>query len=140
MSDEIENKPGEIEKRPDQALIQLVEKILENQAAIIRNESAQIELQKQNLTESYQYAKGTIEAQLEDRKDTRDHQRKIQRERMTFAGILVLVLALFVGYSLYLNKDQIALEIIKAIAFLAAGGMGGYAVGRYRSSQAKDGE
>jgi hypothetical protein len=59
---------------------------------------------------------------------------------MVFAGIVVLVLAGFVAYALHLNKDQIALEIIKAIAFLAAGGMGGYAIGRYRSSQPKDGE
>jgi len=134
MSNDVdnENQSGPTQE-PADPLVWIAKKVLENQ-------ETQLELQKQNIAEGYKYAAEVVAAQAKDRQDERDHRRKVQRERMIFAGVMVLVLAFFVGYALHLNKDQIALEIIKAIAFLAAGGMGGYALGRYRSSHAKDGE
>lgn len=135
MNDNLENQnqAGPIEKPTDEILVRLAERVLEVQAA-------QVELQKQNITEGYKYAADLITAQAGDRANEREHRRQVQRERMIFAGIIVLLLAGFVGYALYLNKDQIALEIIKAMAFIAAGGMGGYAIGRYQARPQKDGE
>ncbi len=43
---------------------------------------------------------------------------------------MVLLLAIFLSLALFLNKDQIAIEIIKIIDLLFAGGLGGYAIGR----------
>jgi hypothetical protein len=63
---------------------------------------------------------------------------KLAEIRCFLAIFFTLVLAGFLVYALHTNKDQIALEIIKAIGFIAAGGMGGFAIGRYRSQPQKD--
>ena len=41
---------------------------------------------------------------------------------------------LFLGAALYFNKDQIAYEIIRAIIYLSAGGLGGYSLGKFSHS------
>lgn len=135
MNDNLENQPRPGEKPTDDILMRFAEKVLQNQAAQIELEKDQIELQKEKITADYKYAENVISAQAQDRANEREHQRRLQRARMIFASILVFLLAGFLGYALHLDKDQIALEIIKAIAFIGAGGMGGYAIGRYRSQQ-----
>lgn len=49
--------------------------------------------------------------------------------------MIIIVFFIFLGGALYLNKEQIALEIIKAIIFLASGGIGGYAYGKSTNKQ-----
>jgi hypothetical protein len=135
MNDNPENRnqAGSIGKPSEEALLRFAERLLENQVA-------QIGLQKQDLTEGYKYSTELLTAQTKGRQNEREHRRELQRERMIFAGIIVLLLTVFVRYALYLNKDQVALEIIKVIALIAAGGMGGYALGRYRPRQPKNGD
>jgi hypothetical protein len=54
----------------------------------------------------------------------------LQRDRLIFAGVMSILLIAFISYALYLNKDQVALEVLKALIFLFAGGIGGYALGK----------
>ncbi len=49
------------------------------------------------------------------------------------AGFSILVVATILGLSLWLNKDEVALEIIKDIVLLLGGGAGGYSIGHNRA-------
>ena len=134
---ESKSQQGAIGKLTEQDLLrvgaELAEKYLTNQAA-------QIELQRVNLPLSYKYASEVVQAQVKDREDERIHLRETRRDKLFFAILIIVILAGFLVYALHANKDQIALEIIKAIAFLGAGGLGGYAIGRYKAYQEGDEE
>jgi len=43
-------------------------------------------------------------------------------------GFLSLLLTAAICYALYLNKDQLVMEFLKAILFLVTGGVGGYSL------------
>ena len=45
-----------------------------------------------------------------------------------FVAFLSLLLAAGICYALYLNKDQLVMEFLKAILFLVTGGVGGYSL------------
>ena len=44
-------------------------------------------------------------------------------------GLAVIIIDLL-GYSLSLGKDQVVMEVVKAIIFIISGGAGGYAMGQ----------
>ena len=43
-------------------------------------------------------------------------------------GFLSLLLTAGICYALYLNKDQLVMEFLKAILFIVTGGVGGYSL------------
>jgi hypothetical protein len=134
---ESKNQPGAIEKPTEQDWLHIGAELAEK---YFTNQAAQTELQRENLSHSYQYASEVVQAQVKDRENERTDLRKARRDRMFFAAFIIVTLAGFLVYALQTDKDQIALEIIKTIAFLGAGGLGGYAIGRYKAYQETDKE
>jgi hypothetical protein len=47
-------------------------------------------------------------------------------------AFLSLLLAAGISYALYLNKDQLVMEFLKAILFIVTGGLGGYSLKQVR--------
>jgi len=103
---------------------------LQNQAQEIALRRGEIELKREQAQQNFEYANKALAAQLEDREQERAFVHKGQQGARIFIDAMVIVLAVFLSIALFLDKDQIALEIVKAIGFLFAGGIGGYAIGR----------
>jgi hypothetical protein len=118
-------KPDFDPEKPPQWLVQAVQ----NQAQDIQIRREQVEAQKQQAADAHEYAKLALNAQAEDRKDARQHGRWLYKYRlMGLMGISTLI-AIFVVLALCLNKDQIALEVIKNVATIVVSAGGGYAIG-----------
>ncbi|MBX3174324.1 MAG: hypothetical protein KF709_07915 [Gemmatimonadaceae bacterium] len=111
---------------------ELFEQMLEQQAETLRVRKEEIELQKQQDVHNYEFAKASLSTQAEDRERQRSAARAARRDRMYFSGFVILVLSGFVGYSLFLGREEFARETLKALVFLGAGGLGGYSFARTR--------
>jgi len=90
----------------------------------------EIDLRKQNDRNAHDYAKAALEANVKDREAERNHVAGIAKFRYLFAGIIILFLVVLFCFALFMNKDQVVMEIIKAIMFFGSGGISGYALGK----------
>jgi hypothetical protein len=97
-------------------------------------------LERQRAANDHEITKKSLEAQLDDRDKQRQFDQTARRDRLIFSGGMVLLLVAFVFYALYLNKDQIVIEVLKALIFLAAGGLGGYSLKKTREKKGQDDE
>jgi CRISPR/Cas system CSM-associated protein Csm4 (group 5 of RAMP superfamily) len=109
---------------------ELFEKFLSQQGQEIVFRKEKLELEKQQDKHSYEFAQKSLSAQVDDREKERIASRTGRRDRMAFAGLVLLLFFGFLFYTLYLGKDDFAKEVLKALAFLSAGALGGYATGR----------
>lgn len=81
-----------------------------------------------NLDYGFDHAKRLLDAQVIDREKARQHEQKNNSRGTRFTAFLFVVLIAAISYALYLNKDQIVLEILKYVGLLLAGGLGGYSI------------
>ncbi|MFH0938513.1 MAG: hypothetical protein V1899_04425 [Planctomycetota bacterium] len=112
----------------------LFKEFLDNQTKELELRNRQLELEKQKDNHTFDWAKNSLDAQVIDREKDRIFRLISRRNSFVFVTIIT---ALFIGllvFALMMNKDQIALEIIKAVIFIITGGAGGYAVGRQHIS------
>jgi hypothetical protein len=116
-----------------------VDLFLQNQAQEITLRREEIELKREQAKQNFEYANKALTAQLEDRERERAFTYKDRHGARMFLGLMVFLLALFLSIALFLDKDQIALEIIKIIGLLFAGGLGGYALGRQQARASTNG-
>ncbi len=105
----------------------VIEKFLAVQEQEIIMRGKELEIRKQANEFSHEYATAALQANKEDRECSRRHEATVINNRYIFSGIVLLFLMSLVGFALYLNKDQIVLEAMKAILFFGSGGIGGYA-------------
>ncbi|RMD57349.1 hypothetical protein D6833_14045 [Candidatus Parcubacteria bacterium] len=132
--------PPQIPDKPvENQIPQLINRVLENQAAEIeirRQEldlrRQELDLQREEMAATYKNAQYMVEAQLKDREQERNHEHRLLRNFFTFVGIMIFLLLLFLAYAIHADKEQIAMEIVKAIIYLAAGALGGYGLSRAR--------
>lgn len=82
-----------------------------------------------------QFSKEALAAQERDRAHDRTCGRETKKDKLKFFGIVSLLVILLVSFALYLDKDAIASEIIKAVVFLAAGAAAGYGYGRRKEDK-----
>ncbi len=111
---------------------------LQKEQVSIRRE--EISLDKQQVENTHQYALRNLDAQVADRESARKFGTSGRRDRLMLSGVLMFLLISFVGVAMYLNKDQIALEIIKGVGLLAAGAFGGYSYGSRKPKNTKSEE
>jgi len=76
----------------------------------------------------HEYSLRLLDAQLMDRQRDREHQRSIHTKSSVLVGFLSLLVTAGICYALYLNKDQLVMESLKAVLFLVTGGLGGYSL------------
>ena len=125
-------KPTTTTSGPDPALIREFFQLQEREIEVRQEE---INLQKLERGNAHEYAKLALDAQAVDRKDSRNHGKSERRDRLIFAGIVILILVGFVITAVYLNQVELAKELVKNVALLAAGALAGYS---YRSSKSKE--
>ena len=106
-----------------------IDKFLDNQRLELDIKAKEIELQRTAEQHSFEYSKSALDKEAADRNTHRAFVRQCRRDTYLFVSGLVVVVSGIIGYSLWMGKDEIAMEIIKAIIFLLSGGAGGYAIG-----------
>lgn len=111
---------------------ELFSRILTNQERELELRAKELELRKQNDCHGYEYSKAALSVQADDAKDERIHRRKMMITAAVVVSILFLSLVGFMLYCVSAGKEQVAMEIIKAVIFLFSGGAGGYALGKNR--------
>lgn len=114
----------------------LIRTLLENQSKELELKSIELSLQKQQDIHGFEFGKEALRIKAEDRKLQREHDFKVKKSRYLLIGSLMLLVSGIIVYALNSNNSPVALEIIKAIVYLAGGGLGGY--GLAKSSNPKD--
>ena len=119
---------------------QMLEQILQNQVKELELKGTELELknselalQKQQDNNSFDFAKASLAATERDRQDARKCDRDKMKDRYKLIGAISMGLILLVCLAVFKDKDELAMEIIKAIGYIFAGAMGGYAAGRLKS-------
>jgi hypothetical protein len=123
MSDPHEPHLLEITQDPD-----LLRRILDNQANDIITRQTEQEIRRREIETGHEYSLRLLDAQLADKQRDREYLKSTNTKGSIVVGFLcVLVTAVFC-YALYLNKDQLVMEFLKAVLFLVTGGVGGYSL------------
>ena len=115
----------------------------ENQLKALEIRSKEIDYEKQEEEHNFQFSKSILEMQLEDRKAIYSHYSVLQRNTYLLILFLFTGMTTLIVFSMVLNKEAIALELIKMAAYGLAGGLGGYGVGKSKQKEEisqKDGE
>lgn len=113
----------------------VVERLVENQFKEIALRAQELELESQKDTNTLEYSKLALSAQERDREAERTASRNRQKDRLGFILAITVIVALLIGGALYLDKDQVALELVKAAILMLAGGAGGYGLARAQETQ-----
>lgn len=100
-----------------------IQRLLAVQESKIQLELKQTEIALREIDHNQQIADKSIQAQAEDRKDERAIAKAMHLHRLVFMGVIVLLVVLFACIALYLNKDEIVLDMVKVI-FGFVGGWG----------------
>jgi hypothetical protein len=122
------NLPSTID--PESMNPELLGQFFQNQAKEIELRQNELSLKKQQDDHSYDFAREALKVKADDRASERFHDRETQKIRFIFVGIVVIIITGLVAYSLFLGKENFAMEIIKAAIFLLSGGAGGFAIGK----------
>lgn len=116
------------------------ERALQSQELALRNEQLQIERDKLDLEKArdqrgYEFGLKSLEAQAADRMHSRNCERGKRTDSHKLVCGLVLIICAVVVYALSLGKDAIAMELVKSVLMIVAGGAAGYGLGVRKSSR-----
>ena len=106
----------------------VLRRILDNQANDIITSQTEQELRRLEIETIHEYSLKLLDGRLLDNQREREHQRSMNISSGMLVGFLSLLLAAGICYALYLNKDQLVMEFLKAILFIVTGGLGGYSL------------
>lgn len=98
----------------------------------------EVDLVRQGQSNARGYVSQLLKTKSEDAQREREAERTQRRDELAFAGFVLTIIAGLIVYALHIGKDQIALEALKDIALFGVGGIGGYAIGRQRTSDGAD--
>ncbi len=108
---------------------EIIRQFVENQRVEGELRKADLELKKQQLSLSHEYALQLLQAQKEDLANQRKYaQKAVSKNIFVVLGILVILLA-FGAYCLWLGKDELLKEIFKMIMVALPTAIGGYFYG-----------
>lgn len=103
-----------------------IDRFLDLQHKEVELRKNELEFRKNSENNSYQVAIKNLDAVKEDRQSERVFQDKQSTKRYIFSGVMIFIFMALLAYAMYLGKEKMAYEILKTIAFLIAGGIGGY--------------
>jgi hypothetical protein len=109
---------------------ELLSKWVDLQSNEIKLQADRLRIEEQELHHNHEIAKITLDKQVSDRDAQRDFIRKCRKDTFLFISGIIAVVGSLIIAALLMDKDQIAMEIIKAVLFIISGGAGGYALGK----------
>lgn len=104
-----------------------------------RKEEVELEKVKQvtrrkELESEERHAKRSLEAQMEDRSDKRDHQNRIHERNSRYGLVIIVLVLIFFGYLVWLGHTEIVYEIVRVLLYGGAGWVAGQSFGRAKAS------
>src|SRR5688572_9822393 len=97
---------------------ELLERFLSLQESELATRGEELRIRELEITKSHEFSKDGLQAQTTDRQNARQARQTSYNYRYVFLGIIALIIIGFLGFAMYLNKDAIALEIVKAAGFV----------------------
>jgi hypothetical protein len=104
----------------------LINKFLDTQNRELDIRLQEVKNNTLSLQQNAEQAKHGLSLHAEDRKGEREHRSGMLKNVLLTVCFLAILLAAFLAYAMYSGNSTIVTEVIKALAFLAAGGVGGY--------------
>lgn len=121
----------------DQPSQEVFAQLVQNQTRELELKARELALQVQQDNHNYQFAIETLKVKASGQAVKLEHERKTLTIKAVAWTLALLVVGCLIGVSVLLGAKDVASDIIKAIAYLGAGGVGGYGYGRLHQ-QAKD--
>lgn len=132
-----ENNFPDNKQKPDEVSPALIEKMLSNQEKELALRQQDLELRKSNDQNNYSYAMAALKANQEDREASRIHFSTYNKYWIFAFIVMIILLSVIFVVAIIYNKDQLVMEIVKAIVYLGAGGLGGYSYAKTNSDSGK---
>jgi hypothetical protein len=117
-----------------------VRQLIAQQAQEANLRGQELQIRKQELDYQSKHALEILAAQERDREKERKHLRAIDRNKMIFLGIVLVVIVLFAGVGLYLNKDGIVRDILQMVLSAVVGSVGGYGYAKVQQQRQEESE
>lgn len=120
----------------------IVDKFLTNQGKELQLKTQELEFQKQKDNHAFQFASESLKAKMQVHGADRTHQQRILTIQACTVAFLALTVGGIVTAAIFKGMETIAIEVVKAVAYIATGALGGYGYGRIGSrdkAQDKDG-
>lgn len=114
-----------------------VRDLIETQRAKIGLEMKQAEITLRELDHNQKIADKSIEAQIEDRKGERELAYSLNRQKTWLVAGIVAAVLVFVIAAMFMDKDQLALDVFKVLMG-AIGGWGARAAAEKPKPQRQD--
>jgi hypothetical protein len=109
-----------------------INQMIKTQEKEIEARIQEIEFRKQSEQNNYEYGKQALAANERDRESQRNHTTKSLINSYIFYGIIVFLILVFLSLCIFLNKDQLVSECIKAILYIGTGGLGGFGLAKMK--------
>lgn len=107
----------------------MIRQFVDNQAQELAIRRQTLEINKMEINNSHQYALKNLDALKEDRKDQREHERRMQSKTILLVSIIIGIFALFGGYCLWIDKEKVLEEFFKFLIYAVPSAGGGYFYG-----------
>jgi hypothetical protein len=124
MNQPKQNGPSQLNKNSSSLSEGVIQQFLENQKAQLYNDAEELKLRAEELKQNARLAEKSMEFQAAHLSRQPSEGRKtVTRIAYIFGGIMLL-LFIFVGFCLYLNKDQFIIAFLKNAGYVVTTGMG----------------
>lgn len=133
-----ENLPQPSPPRQESFPVELIDKFLINQAEQIKLQHKELDIRAQSETNQHEYAKELLKTQATDLEDDRTFRGDESTKLKYFILAIIVILVFLICFMVYIGKESIALEIVKALIYLIAGALGGLGYAKVKGTPAKD--
>jgi len=113
----------------------VIEDMVRQQAQQLEIRNRELDLREKEIDRQAAYAEKVLVAQSYDLKDQRQHEGTQTRTKIIGAVTGFVLILTFLAVCILTGHEAIALEIVKAVVYLGAGGSGGYAYARTRGKR-----
>lgn len=126
---------GPLEVR-DFLALQKEEVVLRREEVALRR--AESDTRRHETDLQYKHAERLLNAQVEELSKQREHQLQMGKIAIRWLSFLVFIGLTFIVFLLWMDKDDIVMEMAKFALYVFAGGLGGYSLGKRRTSNDAD--
>ena len=113
----------------------MIRQFVDNQAQELAIRRQTLEINKMEINNSHQYALKNLDALKEDRKDQREHERRMQSKTILLVSIIIGIFALFGGYCLWIDKEKVLEEFFKFLIYAVPSAGGGYSKAKKKGAE-----
>ena len=109
-----------------------IRKLIDQQSTEASLRSQELAIRKQELDYQSKHASDILGTQERDREAGRTHTRKMGRDKLFFAGVVIVMVVFFAVWGLYMNKDSVVKEILQMVISAGLGALGGFGAAKTR--------